>query len=280
MQPKRRRHDGLSDLQFQRVATLLSEYFGIELPERKRETISRRLRRLYSEGEYSSFDDFFSGALGSPPEMRVLSELIDKASTNHTYFWREPEHFRLFSARVLPDLERRLAAERDLRIWCAAAATGEEPVTLAMLTQAHFGFRSREWNLGVLATDISASALAHARRGVWRQDNVQRLPIELRRAFSPAGQGLFKLDPQIAKELTWRRLNLVAQSYPFRRAMHVVFCRNVLIYFDKETTDHVLQRIHQVLEPGGWLFLSHSETIGRDSIFEYVQPGVYRRRLP
>ncbi len=279
MHLKRQPREGLSDLQFQRVAALLVEHFGIDLPEHKRETIARRLHRLYAEGDFHSFDDFFSGTLGTPPEMRVLSELIDRASTNHTYFWREPEHFRLFSEQVLPDLERRLAAERDLRIWCAAAATGEEPVTLAMLTRAHFGFRARQWSLGVLATDISASALAHARRGVWRQDNVQRLPIELRRAFSPAGPGLLKLDPQLAKELTWRRLNLVAQAYPFRRAMHVVFCRNVLIYFDKETTEQVLQRIHQVLEPGGWLFLSHSETIGRDSIFEYVQPGVYRRSL-
>lgn len=267
----------LSDTQFRRVAALLQEQFGIELPEHKRLSISIRLQTVYQATGGLSFDAFFAERLGQRPDMAVLSELIDKASTNHTYFWREPEHFKLFATVVLPELERRFRLERDLRIWCAAAATGEEPVTLSLLTMEYFQCKGG-WRTGVLATDISASALAHARAGVWESQNVLRLPVELRRHFEPSGPSQMKLRAKAAAELTWRRLNLVARAYPFRQKMHVVFCRNVLIYFDKDTTEAVLQRIHDVLVPGGWLFISHSETIGRDSVFEYVQPGVYRRR--
>ena len=269
--------DELSDTQFRRVAALLQEQFGIELPENKRASISLRLKAVFRTTRHSSFDLFFAECLGQKPNMAVLSELIDKASTNHTYFWREPEHFKLFTSVVLPELERRLGAERDLRVWCAAAATGEEPVTLALLAMEYFQ-RKAGWRTGVLATDISASALAHARKGMWDSQNVLRLPIGLRRHFQPAGPARMQLRANAADEITWRRLNLVARAYPFKQKMHVVFCRNVLIYFDADTTAAVLKRIHDVLVPGGWLFISHSETIGRDSVFEYVQPGVYRRR--
>ncbi|MFT5585402.1 MAG: chemotaxis protein methyltransferase CheR [Cognaticolwellia sp.] len=276
--PTRRSGDELSDLQFSRVACLLHEHFGIDLPEHKRASISRRLNTVFRGSSSPSFDLFFAESLGAPPDFGVLSELIDKASTNHTYFWREPEHFKLFSEVVLPELARRLSHEQDLRIWCAAAATGEEPVTLALLAMDYFRFKGAGWRCGVLATDISASALEHARAGLWSSENVLRLPVRLRRHFRQAGPAHMRLVEHAANELTWRRLNLVAQAYPFQRKMHVVFCRNVLIYFDKETKAAVIERIHDVVAPGGWLFLSHSETIGRDSVFEYVQPGVYRRR--
>ena len=268
----------LSDLQFSRVVCLLKDNFGIGLPKHKRASISRRLNTLFWGSNSTSFDQFFSESLGTAPNPGVVSELIDQVSNNHTYFWREPKHFQLFSAVVLPELEQRLSQERDLRIWCPASATGEEPVTLALLIVEYFRSKAAGWRSGVLATDISAGGLAHARAGIWSAENVQRLPANLRRYFQQAGPSQRKLVDQAASELTWRRLNLVAQAYSFRRKMHVVFCRNVLMYFDKDTTTAVLERIHDVLVPGGWLFLSHSETIGRDSVFEYVQPGVYRRR--
>ncbi|MED5371959.1 MAG: protein-glutamate O-methyltransferase CheR [Myxococcota bacterium] len=272
-----RRASGLTDAQFSRLCRLIQDHFGIEVPERKRPMLEVHLAKLAREMGYLDFASFFAEHLSQKPSEKVVSALVDGASTNHTYFWREPAHFRVLQERVIPELMVQGEREHDLRIWCAAAATGEEAVTLAML--AREAVLGTQWHTGVLATDISSTALGKARGGSWRADNVERLPQRLQQHFLPEQGGARQLSGTIQDLVTWRRLNLLAGPYPFRKPFQVVFCRNVLIYFDEEHTRAVLNSIHEVMVPGGYLFLSHSETIGRNSPpFEYVQPGVYRRR--
>lgn len=266
----------IDDKQFAHVSALITRHFGIQLPPHKRGLVQMRLRRVVAETGFTDFSSFYDTHIASKsPSVEILGRLIDRISTNHTHFWREAEHFVHLRDVVLPEILRN--GSRDLRLWCAAAATGEEPWTLAMLvTQA---IQPVGWQGGILATDISARALATAQRGVYKAENVTRLPAALReRWMRPEADGSLRIVDALRSEVTWRRLNLIGTPFAFKRSMDVVFCRNVMIYFDEPTRRDVVRRIAMVTRPGGWLFIGHSETLGRhDADWRFERPGMYRR---
>jgi chemotaxis protein methyltransferase CheR len=266
----------IDDAQFAHVSALITRHFGIQLPAHKRGLLQMRLRRVVIETGYSDFTAFYNAHVASKtPSLEILGRLIDRVSTNHTFFWRESEHFTHLRDVVLPELAR--GNSGDLRLWCAAAATGEEPWTLAMLvTEAMAPLR---WQAGLLATDISARALETAQRGHYKPESATALPAALRdRWMKPGPDGMLRISDALRSEVTWRRLNLIGAPFAFKKAMDVVFCRNVMIYFDETTRRDVVHRIAQVTRPGGWLFIGHSETLGRqDADWRFERPGMYRR---
>ena len=278
------RADGLdmavSDSEFRAVSALVRHNFGIHLPETKRAMMSCRMYKVVRSAGCASFAEFYQEHLVDPTP-QALSSLANALSTNHTYFNREASHFGFFQEQVLPELIQRQqkCGRRDLRVWCAAASSGEESYTLAMVMRDALGAQASSWQGGLLATDISGQALSTARKGVYQTDRAMKLPGSLyRRYFRSVGGGRSEVVPLLKREVTHRRFNLMNLRYPFKQSFHAVFCRNVMIYFEEDTKRKVVERIFDVTAPGGYLFVGMAETItGLGSRFQSIRPGVYRK---
>jgi chemotaxis protein methyltransferase CheR len=272
---------GISDREFHLIRDLIYERFGINLTPEKRALLVGRLGKLLREQGFKSFQDYFKYLLADTSGT-ALDSLVNRISTNFTFFYRESDHFEFLSSSVLPEMADHLrrSGKKDFRLWCAGCATGQEPYTLAILLLQYFGENYGEWQAGLLATDISAKALETARKGVYPAEALEKLPGPLKRNyFRNMSSGAFAVTDAVKKEVTFRRFNLMNGRFPFKKPFHVIFCRNVMIYFDQPTRDALVRRFYDNLVPGGYLFIGHSETLGRKQIsFEYVKPAVYRKK--
>lgn len=270
----------ISNEEFARLRDLIQKRFGINLTEQKRSLLVGRLQKLMRKLNLPTFASYYD-YLSNDKTEGSLSELVDLISTNHTYFNREKDHFDFFSRTALPTVIEKLKREnrKDLRIWCAGCSSGEEPYTLLMLMKEYLGAEYNSWDAGILATDISDRALTIARRGCYATDRVMQLPEQLRRKyFTQAGSEEMAVVEQIKKEATFRRFNLMNTTFPFKKPFQMIFCRNVMIYFDQPTREALVSRYHQCTEPGGYLFIGHSETLGRSqTLYRYLQPALYQK---
>ncbi len=270
----------LGDAEFRRLKDFIESHWGIALDDEKKLLLESRLSKLIAEKGYPSFEAFCDDALDRQGG-ECLSDLFDRVSTNHTHFYREPGHFDLLSKTVLDerlDLKRK-QHKKDLRVWCAACSSGEEAYMLAILVRQALGAEAVQWQAGVLATDLSSRILERAKQGVYKEDNVEHMPAELReRYFAKLPSGDYQVDPSIRKEVTFRRLNLMNAQPPFKQGFDIIFCRNVMIYFTPETQSDLVKRLYDLTLPGGYLFVGHSEALDRSrSPYEFVQPGVHRK---
>ncbi len=270
----------ISDGEFGALRDLIHRRFGINLTEQKRSLLVGRLQKLMRTRGFGTFQQYVDFLTQDKSE-QGLSELVDLISTNHTYFNREKDHFDYFYDTALPTVIERLKRQnrRDLRVWCAGSSTGEEPYTLVMLMMEYLGSDYKNWDAGILATDISDRALSAARTGNYPRDRVEQLPPNLRnKYFSPTADNLLGVREDVKREATYRRLNLMNKSFPFKKPFQIIFCRNVMIYFDQPTRDALVARFHQCTEPGGYLFIGHSETLGRSqTLYRYLQPALYQK---
>ncbi len=270
----------LGDAEFRDLRDLIQRLFGIDLSEDKKELVVNRLQSVLRERGLRDFRSYIE-FLGTNPDSEATSELIDRISTNHTYFNREPAHFEFFRDEVLSDFAGRARApgEKDLRVWCAASATGEEPYTLVMMMLDALGAEYDGWKAGLLATDLSSDALAKAKSAVYPREAVSALARDLQQSyFEPAGEQGQRVCARVRNEVVFRRFNLIQDRYAFKKPFHVIFCRNVMIYFDAETKRKVIDRLYEVTSEGGYLFVGHAESLNRETCpYDYVRPGVYRR---
>ena len=270
----------ISDTEFVQLRDLIQRRFGINLTDQKRSLLVGRLQKLMRLMNLTSFSQYYNYLTEDSSE-KGLSELVDLISTNHTYFNREKEHFEYFSQTALPTVLENLKRQnrKELRIWCAGCSTGEEPYTLLMLMLEHLGSEYSSWDAGILATDISDRALSVAKRGVYGADRVQQLPENLQRKyFTAAGAGEMAVCDKLKQEATFRRFNLMNTSFPFKKPFQMIFCRNVMIYFEQPTREALINRYHRHTEPGGYLFIGHSESLGRSqSLYNYVKPALYQK---
>jgi len=270
----------LGDAEFQDLRDLIQRLFGIDLSSDKKELVVNRLQPVLRERGLPDFRSYIN-FLERSPGAEATSELIDRISTNHTYFNREPAHFEYFRDEVLPEFTGRSLApsEKDLRVWCAAASTGEEPYTLVMMMLDALGVEYDSWKAGLLATDLSSDALAKAKVATYSEEAVSGLDGHLQQAyFEPAENGQRRVCARVRNEVVYRRFNLIQGRYAFQNSFHVIFCRNVMIYFDAETKREVVDRLYDVTAEGGFLFVGHAESLNRGTCpYEYVRPGVYRR---
>ncbi len=274
----------LSKSEFSDLQSYVHNTLGIWLPEGKMTMVEQRIRPLVIEAGFSTFGEFLEKKLRRPTA-QDMTAFVNRITTNHTYFWREAEHFKLLVDRVLPEVVsviRRVHGSKEsqpeLRMWCSAASRGHEPYTLAMLQREFFGSEYGRWNAGLLATDISDSALQVAANGRYGSEEIQSLSPELRRKyFSRNGDGV-EVIAELKRDVLFRKFNLKKPQYSFRRPFHIVFCRNVLIYFDMPTKVEVVSKISSQLISGGYLFVGLAESLGRDiGSLTYVQPGVYKK---
>ncbi len=269
----------LSDSEFRAIRDLVQTRFAICLTEQKRSLITGRLSSLLRKHNFSTFNEFYKLVV-EDKSGEALGQLIDKISTNHTFFYRESEHFEFFAEDVLkPMLKPDRTFQETPRIWVAGCSSGEEPYTLAMLmAEASHSILGTSTPM-ILATDISAQALEKATSARYSTENVHRLPAVLKKRYlHPDGEGILKIDPNIQKLVLYRRLNLTRDYFPFKAQFHTIFCRNVMIYFELEFRLKLVSKFIDWLVPGGYLFIGHSESLGRAMpSLKYIKPAVYRK---
>lgn len=269
----------MTDLEFRRISMYLKDRYGIDMTHKK-EIMDGRLSNMIRIRGFDNYDAYMN-ALMQDPSGEMERELVNLLSTNHTYFMREFEHFEYMKKVVLPYLRKKEENIQDLRIWCGAASSGEEPYTLAMLLVDFFGLEHDKWDTTVLATDISTEVLQTAVRGIYKKEQIAELPDNWkRRFFRSVGEGeYFAITDELKNEVLFRQFNLM-DDFPFRKKLHVIFLRNVMIYFDRPTKQNLIKKLYDVLEPGGYLFVGRTETIEKGNVpFELVEPSIFRKPL-
>jgi chemotaxis protein methyltransferase CheR len=259
------------------ICRMVYENSRIHLGKDKQGLVTSRLAKRLRQLELGSYREYCE-LLASPAGAEELRYLIDRISTNHTHFFREQKHFDFLSEKVLPTW-RRSAAGETFRVWSAACSSGEEPYSLAIyLAEKLAPAASAQWHLD--ATDISTRVLDMARRGVYPGERLNDVPADwLRRHFQKGvGQwdGQFRIKEELRQRIAFHHLNLLQGGYPFTKPFHVIFCRNVMIYFDRATQTDLVARLSEVLVPGGHLMVGHSESLsGIKHNLRLVQPAVY-----
>lgn len=271
---------GISDAEFREAAALVYERFGIHLSDQKRALVAGRLAKRVRSLGLPSFGAYLSRVKADATGAE-LSEFINRISTNHSFFFREKDHFDFLLATVVPALRARLARDSayPIRFWSAGCAAGEEPYTLAMLLLEALGPAASTADWGVLATDVSLNALGEARRGVYPGSRLRELPRGwLQKYFTRTGEDEWSVNDEVRRAVLFKRLNLMNEEYPFKGRFDGVFCRNVMIYFDAPTRRGLVDRIYRYVKPEGWFFVGHSEALPRETCpFAYVRPATYRK---
>jgi chemotaxis protein methyltransferase CheR len=271
----------LSAEAYRTLVSLVYQHSRIRLGPDKQPMLINRLRKRLRVLGLASYDEYCA-VLQSRQGPEEIEHLVDLISTNHTRFFREPEHFTFFTDRILPELVPRLAAEgSSLQVWSAAASSGEEPYTLALVLAEFFrGHVSVDWQVD--ASDISNGMLAQAQRGIYRLDAWHELPPELLRRYFLRGvgphDGTCRVKPELRARVRFQRINLFQAQYPVPREQHVIFCRNVMIYFDPSSRATLVQKLTRQLAPGGFLVIGHSESLlGINHNLEPVRQSIFRR---
>jgi chemotaxis protein methyltransferase CheR len=261
----------LASREFEEIRELARGAFGLDLKHGKEDLVSARLQRLVRSGGFRSYQEYYRHVC-SDSTGESLMALIDALATNHTAFLREPDHYEFLREQVVPELARRPAFE----IWSAACSTGEEVWTLVLLLRVALPGR----RLRVIGSDISRKALRQAANAVYPAERVASLPSAwLEAGFNPntSPPGSYGVRPAIRECAAFRRINLI-EPFPWTAKFPVIFCRNVMIYFDQPTQKEVVRKLSGSLESGGYLFVGHAESLsGLEHGLEYVRPAVYRK---
>lgn len=267
----------ITDSEFQRIVSYMQKNYGIDLSQ-KRVLVGGRLENYLARNGYASCAEYMA-KVEQNPNGAEATDIVNALTTNHTYFMRESEHFDFMQKTVLPWAKAKAANTKDLRIWCGASSTGEEPYTLAMVLMDYFGLEHSSWDTKVLATDISTRVLEHASRGIYLKEDIDPLPQKWKqRYFKQISGEEYQVKDVLKQELIFRQFNLM-NPLPFRRKFHIVFLRNVMIYFPNETKHQLVEKIYDCMEPGGYLFIGTTESLDRHKIrFQYVQPSIYRKQ--
>lgn len=271
--------DTISKRNFDKLAKFIYDYSGIKMPLTKLTMLEGRLRRRLRATGIGSFDDYCDYLFDHDGLETETVHLIDAVTTNKTDFFREPKHFEYLEQVALQDLVSR--GQTRLRAWSSACSTGAEPYTMAMVLSEFLG-RVSGADFSILATDLSTDVLEAARQGIYADSLVEPVPAQMRQKYVMVSKQPQRRDVRIVPRLRSRvgfgRLNLMDKTYDVGDPMHIIFCRNVLIYFDKATQAHVLGRLCDCLLPGGYLFIGHSESIaGTDLPVKQVSNTIFQR---
>ena len=269
----------LSDKDYHRIKDIIYNVIGINLGDSKKELLRTRLSKRLRALSIDTFDEYYNHV--TKRDQSELTHLFDAISTNTTSFFREMEHFKFVTSTVLPALieEKKKKNDREIRIWSAASSTGEEAYSIAM-TVLEFLRPQLGWNVKILATDISTKVIAKVEAGIYTEDRVSTVPKEMLRKYFRKGRGelagMVKLKDEVKNMVYPRRINLQVAQFPFKKEFDFIFCRNVMIYFDKETQLAIVDKLYRHLKKGGYLFLGHAESLtGIQTQFRYVKPTVY-----
>lgn len=268
----------ISDSEFQRIANYVKYHYGIVL-NHKRTLIEGRLENYLIRNGYNSYDEYMN-EVERNPKGKEAENIVNVLTTNHTFFMRESEHFKFLKEVVLPQLKMRESRSKDICTWCAAASTGEEPYTLEMILLDYFKLAEGMWDTTLLATDISTKVLEFAVKGEYLTEQIEPLPKVWKKCyFRRKNVDMYQVTEELKRQVIFRQFNLM-DPLPFRRKFHIIFLRNVMIYFDETTKVQLLNRIYNHMEVGGYLFIGTTENIDKAKTrFQYVRPAIYQKIL-
>jgi chemotaxis protein methyltransferase CheR len=268
--------DRLTRHDFSRLARFIHDYSGIKVPPSKKTMVEGRLRRRVAANRFANLDEYCRYLFDEDGLRNETIHLIDVITTNKTDFFREPNHFDFLVEAALPEIHA-----DPVKVWSTASSIGAEPYTLAMVMQ-DASDQGRRFRFSILATDISTQVLETAVAGIYAQDMIAPVPMDMRKRYllrsRDKARGQVRIVPELRKTVRFGRLNLMDGNYPVDQDMDVIFCRNMLIYFEKPTQQSVLSKLCDHLKPGGFLFLGHSESLAGLSLpLTPVGPTVFRR---
>lgn len=271
----------LTEKDFCKISNLVYRHCGINLHDGKKELVRARLAKRLRLGKFKTFPEYIKHVLEDKTE-REFSILIDSLSTNLTSFFREPQHFEFLQNQFLPALleQKRKKHNFKIRAWSAGCSSGEEPYSIAIVLLEALQGRGR-WDIKVLATDISTSMLEVAKTGIYDAERVKPVPSLQRQKYlvphHSNGQKVFEVNKQLRDAVIFSFLNLM-NNWPIKGVLDFIFCRNVMIYFDKTTQSRLINRFWDLLDSGGILFTGHSESLtGIEHKFKYIQPTIYMK---
>jgi chemotaxis protein methyltransferase CheR len=273
----------MSKKDFVRCSRFIQDEYGIKMPPSKKTLLECRLRKRMRALGMESFEEYVEYAFFSESGHDELIHMIDAVTTNKTDFFREPSQFDVLIKGVLPEVVegRGAGVRRPLRVWSAGCSTGEEPYSLAMVLSEY-----RQWcpefDFSILATDVSTMVLERASRGVYAEGKTRPVPGEMKEKYLMRSKdrslGLVRVVPELRGRVSFQRLNFMEDDFGVRDCMDVIFCRNVIIYFDKKTQERLINILCDHLLPDGFLFVGHSETLhGMNVPLVQVAPMVYRK---
>ena len=270
----------LTPSQFHQLSTFIYQQVGIKMPEVKKTMLESRLQKRLRALSMENFNDYVTYLFSKEGQSKELIHMLDVITTNKTDFFREPAHFEHLTQIVIPEFNRKVNY-KPLLIWSAGCSTGEEPYTLAMVLE-------NEVNAGIIpsykihATDISTNVLEKAIEAIYNLDKISTLPMDIKRKYFLKNKDLnsktVRIIPELRSRISFERFNFMDETYYSSELYDVIFCRNVIIYFDNQTQEKVIQKLCTRLKPGGFLFLGHSESITNMSVpLKNVKPTVFKK---
>ena len=264
----------ISDADFIRLVNFVQSKYGIDLHQ-KRQLVTSRLSSTVKSMGYSNFTEYVDYLLkkGTGDD---INQLLSRLTTNYTYFMREVESFDYFTRVILPDIVNRHERDKCLSIWSAACSSGEEPYNISMYIMDYLGGRASSWDTRLLASDISLDALSKAKRGIYELPDTMP-PHWKKNYFKPAGGNKYEVAPRIKSNVIFKQFNLMDPIH-FKRKFDVIFCRNVMIYFDQPTKSELAQRMFEATVPGGYLIISKAENLPPDTPYARVATSIFQKR--
>lgn len=263
----------MTDEEFMRIVDFMKSTYGISLIK-KRVLVEGRLSFMVEQLEYNSFTEYLDKVIKNNDKL-LLTEFVNKLTTNHTYFMREPDHFEFLKNNILPGLKEK-NKNKIIEIWCAASSSGEEPYTIAMTVLDFLGLDAERWKVNILATDLSTKVLKKAKLGEYTEDMLKDVPDSWKKIYFEHNGNIFTVKENVKKLVTYKQFNLM-NAIPFIDKFDLVSCRNVMIYFDSETKEALVKRIYETVKSGGYFFTGHAETISRNDNFIYRKPAIYQK---
>jgi chemotaxis protein methyltransferase CheR len=264
----------ISDEDFRKLTNFIKSQYGITL-EAKRQLVTSRLSSLLAEQGCNDFSQFVTQLLKERDPQKI-EQVLNRLTTNYTFFMRETEHFDFFTKVILPELVRKHQRNKVLAIWSAGCSSGEEPYNLSMYIKDYLGMQAGQWDTRILATDISQKALATAKKGIYEVPDT--VPEVWRRKYFKKVEGSrYAVSPEIRNNVIFQTFNLM-DPIKFKLKFDVIFCRNVMIYFDQPTKDALVRRFYDATVPGGYLMISHSENLSKDAPYVTVAPSTFQKK--
>lgn len=272
----------MSMADFNRISNFIYNECGIKLPEAKKVMLQSRLQKRLRELKYTNFSDYCEYVFSKEGQnSNEIIYMIDVVSTNKTDFFREPVHFEYLTNYALPEFYRENRVRRPLKLWSAACSSGEEPYTLAIVLS-EFAEKHTGFDYSIFGTDISTQILQKAVSAIYKEERISMIPMSLKKKYflksKNTAEKLVKVDDSLRKKVTFERLNFMDAYYNVKETFDIIFCRNALIYFNRETQENVINKLCMKLKPGGYFFLGHSESIiGMNVPLHQIKPTVFQK---
>lgn len=271
----------LSNEDFKRLSVFIFKEYGIKMPEVKRTMLQSRLHKRLRELNMTNYKEYVDFVFSKEGQDNEVIHMIDVVSTNKTDFFREPVHFEFLHNTVLPEILQNEKQNRLIKIWSAGCSSGEEPYTLAM-SMSEYMLEHPRFDYSILATDISSRILKSAVDAIYKENRVEMLPLQLKKRYLLKSKDRInptvRIVPDLRRRVTFQRLNFMDSHYNVPENMDIIFCRNVLIYFDRETQEKVINKLCTKLKPDGYFFLGHSESITNfDVPLKQLKPTIFKK---